>query len=444
MSDQGFQPQQGFQQQSGFQPPPESQLAETRRQNGIYKRLIVFCDGTGQQSDGTRDRPVSNVTRFCRNIANGQTFEGGKEIAQVVFYQNGVGTGSLTLLSEAYAGATGWGLNEKVCEAYLWLTSNYVYGDEIFLFGFSRGAYTARAIGGLIAHIGILGKSVNFQHVYDEYQKRTQNFEGADEHQSGFRSTQTIKVIGVWDTVGSLGTPDKPMDRTYAFHDTTISPYVENAFHALALDEHRGSFYPTLWTLPASEADRRTNLKQCWFPGVHSDIGGSYADAKPHDFSDIAFAWMVDQCHEFLAFDQPRSFFDPVLNDKKRSLWAAQPLHNSMTGVFKAGKVRYRAPGEYEDLDPFTGKPVAVGPTNESIHPSVRMRLLKSHDFKVDWQLVALNGFHLVRTSLPDGWEWVKKGGQKDIKIPEYKIEEGSWDSQLMTKEDKEMLEDVE
>ena len=122
-----------------------------------------------------------------------------------------------------HTGTTGWGLNENVCEAYLWLKSNYVEGDEIFLFGFSRGGYTARAIGGLIALIGILGKGINFRQVYDRYQKRGSNF-GEDEHQSGFRSMQKIKVISVWDTVGSLGAPDQPMDRTYAFHDTTISP----------------------------------------------------------------------------------------------------------------------------------------------------------------------------------------------------------------------------
>ena len=182
---------------------------------------------------------------------------------------------------------------------------------------------------------------------------------------------------------------------------------------------------------------------------MHSDVGGSYADAKPHDFSDIALAWMTDQCRGLLVFDEPLGFFDPVLDDQGRSLWAAQPVHNSMTGVFKAGKVRYRAPGEHEHLDRFTGKPVAVGPTNESIHPSVRMRLLKSSDFKFDWQLVAMNGFHLARTTSPDGWEWVKtfelEGGvRKDIRIPEYRIEEGSWESRLMTAEDKEMLGDVQ
>ena len=183
---------------------------------------------------------------------------------------------------------------------------------------------------------------------------------------------------------------------------------------------------------------------------MHSDVGGSYADAKPHDFSDIALAWMVDQCRGLLAFDEPyaRGFFEPALDKENRSLWAAQPIHNSMTGVFKAGSVRYRAPGEYEDLDPFTNTPVFAGPTNESIHPSVRMRLLKSHDFKLGWRLVAMNGFRLVRTTSLNGWEWVKAvelegGALKDIRIPEFKIEEGSWESRLMTKEDKEMLEDV-
>lgn len=121
-------------------------------------------------------------------------------------------------------GSVGWGLNENVCEAYDWLRSNYAPGDEVFLFGFSRGAFTARAISGLIARIGYIGKAVNFQKIYSEYQARSQEWVGADEHQSGFRSTEPIKVVGVWDTVGALGVPGKETDRSYAFHDTKISP----------------------------------------------------------------------------------------------------------------------------------------------------------------------------------------------------------------------------
>lgn len=121
-------------------------------------------------------------------------------------------------------GSNGWGLNENVTEAYDWLRSNYASGDEVFLFGFSRGAFTARAIGGLISRIGYIGKTVNFQTIYDEYQRQGQNGTGLDEYSGWFQSTEPIKVIGVWDTVGALGTPGKEMGPSYAFHNTKISP----------------------------------------------------------------------------------------------------------------------------------------------------------------------------------------------------------------------------
>lgn len=232
---------------------------------------------------------------------------------------------------------------------------------------------------------------------------------------------------------------------------------VENAFHALALDEHRASFFPTVWFLPSVALENfKTNLKQCWFPGVHTDIGGGYKDSTPHDFSDISLAWMIDQCHGLLAFNDINEI--PEFLDSKnpfangRSLWAAQPLHNSMTKVFKLGGVLYRTPGEYVHKDPWTGKPAPIGETKESIHPSVRVRLLKSLEHKLDWQPIALNGFRLVETSEPNegpGWKWVKTvkgpdGKDKDVEIPEYRIKPDSVESKLLAPEDHELLQDVE
>lgn len=205
---------------------------------------------------------------------------------------------------------------------------------------------------------------------------------------------------------------------------------------------------------PPSTKEKKTNLKQCWFPGVHSDVGGSYADAAPRDFSDIALAWMIDQCRQdkLLAFEAVEKFIAPAIDAQKRSLWAAQPIHNSMTGVFKAGKVLYRNPGEYVHTDAWTGKPTPIGPTHEYIHPSVRVRLLKSSSFKLDWQPVAMNGFHLVETpetDLTTGWKWVKTvkvAGSPDkiIEIPEYKIKAGSLEDKLTEPEDEALLSDVE
>ena len=133
-----------------------------------------------------------------------------------------------------------------------------------------------------------------------------------------------VKVVGVWDTVGSLGIPDNQWwdfserNRQYEFHDTRLNApswtsTIENASHALALDEHRAPFTPTLWTLPSDQSERaKTTLIQCWFPGVHVNVGGGSDDgleAREGDLESIAnttFAWMADRCAPFLKFDYLR------------------------------------------------------------------------------------------------------------------------------------------
>lgn len=237
---------------------------------------------------------------------------------------------------------------------------------------------------------------------------------------------------------------------------------VENAFHALALDEHRATFFPTVWFLPSViEQHFKTNLKQCWFPGVHSDIGGGYDPEKdyvtPHDFSDIALAWMIDQCDGLLTFNHISEIPEFLQSDKAftegRSVWAAQPINNSMTEVFRLGGVRYRTPGENTLKDVRTQQIVPMGDTKESIHPSVRVRLLKARDpkFKIEWQPVALNGFRLVETSgskETSGWKWVKTvkgpdGKDNDVEIPEYQIKPDSLEAKLLALEDHDLLQNV-
>ncbi|KAJ7857469.1 hypothetical protein B0H14DRAFT_2507400, partial [Mycena olivaceomarginata] len=271
-------------------------------------------DGTGQQTDapvasqspektgdgaeGTDWVPASNVTRLCRVVAYADTVN-GKEIDQITFYQNGVATGALTSLGETWSGACvfGVGLNENVCEAYVWLCMNWIPGDEIFIFGFSRGAFTARALSGLIQTMGMIDRSNlgAFHSIYYDYTKRNVKGHTKKKLQPGWGvpgEEIKIKVVGVWDTVKSLGFPKTERARgikaTIASalawdnetdpHDAETCTNVENAFHALALDEKRAAFSPTLWSTADPE---KTNLKQCWFPGAHTDVGGSYEDTQP-------------------------------------------------------------------------------------------------------------------------------------------------------------------
>jgi uncharacterized protein (DUF2235 family) len=208
-------------------------------------------------------------------------------------------------------------LNDNVCEAYCYIASNYLEGDEIFIFGFSRGAYTARSLAGLISNIGILGRRglEKFQEIYADYMNRQTNIEAWNKrwHHLVEHQIVKIKVVGVFDTVGSVGIPDNTiveylgLNNKHNFHDTQMTPCmcffffapssfllyhqtdnapfasaVEHAFHALALDEKRYHFGPTLWYLKKDfieEMKRKEKdvsvLKQCWFPGYHIDIGGT-------------------------------------------------------------------------------------------------------------------------------------------------------------------------
>src|SRR4051812_37129074 len=207
------------------------------------KRLIVCCDGTWNDTDfGTG---YTNVARFAWAISPTDN-RNGADIPQIVFYQSGVGTGG-DLASRVAGGALGLGLSQNLRDAYAFVCNNYCDGDEIFLFGFSRGAYTARSVGGLIGYAGLLGKRDldRVLELWKGYKERNPDtLKGFD---TRFKDV-TIKCVGVWDTVGSVGIPaefakfDPFFRRYYGFFDTDLGEHVEHAFHALALDELRKNF----------------------------------------------------------------------------------------------------------------------------------------------------------------------------------------------------------
>ena len=209
------------------------------------------------------------------------------------------------LASKVAGGALGLGLSQNLRDAYTFICSNYCEGDEIFLFGFSRGAYTARSVGGLIGYAGLLGKQDldRFLELWKGYKERDKN---ADVLKSfdGRHKSVPIKCLGVWDTVGAVGIPaefakfDLFFKSYYGFFDTDLGAHVEHAFHALALDERRKNFEPTLWTQTPGVPNQE--LKQVWFAGVHSDVGGGYPE---HGASDIPLAWMASEVAPYLGID---------------------------------------------------------------------------------------------------------------------------------------------
>jgi hypothetical protein len=212
----------------------------------------------------------------------------------------GVGTGNI--LDHWLGGGTGVGLSNSVKQCYGFLTDNYREGDEILVFGFSRGAYVARSVAGLISLAGVLQKSEMawFIDVWDCYTESPNKVSKADKlkrlHDLAPRrhlpETVDVACIGVWDTVGALGIPGTRLCLgEFSFHETKLGAGVRHAFQALALDEHRGNFQPAIW-VPHESPYRGQVLEQVWFPGVHSNIGGGY---EKHGLSDTSFLWMASK-----------------------------------------------------------------------------------------------------------------------------------------------------
>lgn len=267
------------------------------------RRIVICSDGTWNTPDQrTKNVPCpTNVVKLARAVLPLDA----AGVSQLVYYDQGVGTGNL--IDRITGGAFGEGLSQNVCDGYRFLVDNYVPGDEIYLFGFSRGAYTSRSLGGLIRKCGILKKEhgVRIPEAYDLYRKRDASADTDDA--KAFRSKFShapgvveddpwgvkIRCIGVWDTVGQLGVPGglfrSVVRSRYEFHDVQLSSRVENAFQALAIDELRGLFEPSLWTTKPGAIQR---VEQVWFAGSHSDVGGGVVFSG---LADLALAWMYER-----------------------------------------------------------------------------------------------------------------------------------------------------
>lgn len=292
------------------------------------KRLVVCCDGTWNDADSGGD--FTNVVRMARAVkAEDDALVPGTK--QVVYYHSGVGSGGDALM-HVVGGGTGLGLSRNVRDAYAFLANNYCDGDELFFFGFSRGAYTVRSVAGLIGWAGILHKvdMDDFALLWEGFKLRGKP-DAADPrvHFEDRHRSVPIRCIGAWDTVGALGIPgylNALLAKFYEFQDTTLGTNVENAFHALAIDEHRSEFVPTLWHR-AQDAHAAQRLEQAWFPGAHSNVGGGYEE---HGLSDVALAWMADRVAPMLALDPA------YLSSRQDRLdgWGLGRIYDSATGVF--------------------------------------------------------------------------------------------------------------
>jgi uncharacterized protein (DUF2235 family) len=252
------------------------------------KRLALFLDGTWNSVENNTN--VWRMKALCAPKSN-------DDKSQLVYYEIGV-NGFL-------GGTLGKGLDENIRLAYEWLVENYSNGDEIFIFGFSRGAYTARSLAGLIAKLGILkpGSPIGVSQLYERYKRSDEQtiWELHERQDAGtldatleerwmlkYSQPANIKVVAVWDTVGALGIPAFSIEGvsrdTFGFLQTGLRIHIENGYHALAIDEHRQDFAPTLWDVrhsnnptEAHAAPRSiASVEQRWFVGAHANVGGGY------------------------------------------------------------------------------------------------------------------------------------------------------------------------
>jgi uncharacterized protein (DUF2235 family) len=314
------------------------------------KRIALFLDGTWNTVDD--DTNVWRLKSLCASDAD-----------QVCYYSQGVGTTSGTRL---IGGMFGYGLDDEVICAYQWLVQNFIPGDRIFIFGFSRGAFTARSLSGFISKCGLLkpGAPVSLKQLYARYRmgstvhtiRELKNVPDAslsleDRWLKEYSMPIPIWFQGVWDTVGALGVPFgnfPTISRSqYAFLETDLRINNDRAFHALAIDEHRQTFAPTLWsktvvkgadTYPPRPLEE---VEQRWFVGAHADVGGGYANDL---LAQIPLQWLMQkaQLHGLVCKDTVN-----IDGDESQA-----PVHDSfgeMLGGFykfcKLGRPYYRPIG---------------------------------------------------------------------------------------------------
>ena len=331
------------------------------------KRLIVCCDGTWNRLD------APNPTNVVRT-AEAALPEDGNGIEQIVFYDEGVGSGEgrTKLLDKIIGGAFGAGLEKNIEDAYRFLVFNYDDSgeepDEIFVFGFSRGAYTARSLCGLIERCGIAHRSharMSSQ-ALRLYRNRGHVFGPADYRQfiADHGRPADITFLGVWDTVGARGLPRRfalsaLVNHRHRFHNVQLGQRVRRTCHAIAVDERRSAFEVTPFET-VSEEQAKT-VEQLWFPGDHGCVGGGKKNKESKGLYDGAFRWMMEQAMDAgLAMD-PRALAPPTCNPN--------PLDYFDAGVLK----KWWNPAQWAYL--LVGHADRMSPPGiDSLHASTKAR----------------------------------------------------------------------
>ncbi|MDP3516914.1 MAG: DUF2235 domain-containing protein [Pseudohongiella sp.] len=332
------------------------------------RNIVIGADGTWNkpdQSDRGRQVP-SNVVKMVRAVERHSP-----AVPQICWYCTGVGTAGV--IDKMWGGAAGRGLFGNMREAYAWLAAHYQPGDRLFLFGFSRGAFTVRSLAGMLQVCGIpragLGTKVpeaaptattlatTAAHIYRIHDPIKRAQAGAEFREKYQCHPGQVHFLGVWDTVGAMGLPTKgPLGwvtrSRHRFHNVQLGDNICHAYHALAINEQRAPFEPALWQPPCPPQVQ--TVQQMWFPGVHSNVGGGYVDAG---LSDVALLWMMEcaASHGLL--------LNPEYLAKRVDANVFGELRDSVTAAYRT---------------PLTGMPrprvVGSGALGEAVHISVQQR----------------------------------------------------------------------
>lgn len=347
---------------------PEHPGTQRGVQNGM-KRIVVLSDGTG---NGAAKAHKTNVWRLYNALDLHRD-------DQVAMYDDGVGSQEF-LLFKLLGGAFGWGLKRNVVDLYKFLCRNYVArdpqeeSDTIYLFGFSRGAFTVRVLAGLIDRCGLCTNYASERELhaiacanYAIYRKRHKGWRLASlfpsvRHRALIRDESRLRTavrpriafIGVWDTVDAYGLPVDELadlwDRfifAMRFPDRQLSQTVRKACHAVSIDDERHTFHPVLWDETTGNDSER--IEQVWFPGVHSDVGGGY---PRHELALVSLDWMISKVEATQTNPSGLVFLSNLRDEYRRRCDWSGVQHDSRAGL--RAFYRYR-PRDIEDLSRAAG-----------------------------------------------------------------------------------------
>lgn len=372
----------------------------------MSKRIILCIDGTNNSPDSGR----TNVSRFMRMIEK-------KSPEQVAYYQPGVGTldpdrpGSKVVAKLrrirdlAFASL----IYRHVQSAYRYLMSEYEEGDEIYIIGFSRGAYVSRVLAGMLTKIGLLhkGQEEMIPFAWKLY-KPIKNFEAAARFKKFYARDISIKFLGLWDTVRSVGTPWKPV----VFSHSLNNKKVEIVRHALALDECRLLYPANLWT---SKVPENQDAVEVWFPGVHADVGGGYTGDEDAGLGAISLAWMMREAEaagisfnqeqkERMVWRRDASAPSPMTVEAVTEEFINDTMHDEIESRFywkiferiPVPRWAYSGEGEWEfQLKPHNKQPRPV-PAHTKYHNSVVLRGQQDPEYKAKHQTDSIPADRLV------------------------------------------------